>query len=70
MDKVINGSLQLGNFTVYFRIALAALHFNENLRRKKAVGKNGEIYKKVCYPKFKLGEETVREISRPPTYGK
>ena len=25
---------------------------------------------KVTYPKFKLGDEVVREIAVPPTYGK
>jgi len=31
---------------------------------------DGKDYYKVTYPKFKLGEEVVREIAVPPTYGK
>jgi hypothetical protein len=29
-----------------------------------------ELYTKVTYPKYKLGEETVRGVKRTPTYGK
>lgn len=32
--------------------------------------KDGEDYLKVTFPKFKLGEEVVREIAVLPTYGK
>lgn len=53
-----------------FRTALAILHFNENLRRDGQKSKTGEQYRKVTYPKYKLGEEIVREVKRPPTYGK
>ena len=31
---------------------------------------DGDAYYKVTYPKFKLGEEVVREVAVPPTYGK
>jgi len=49
---------------------LASLHFNENVRREKQKSKDGEDYLKVTFPKFKLGEEVVREIAVMPTYGK
>ena len=54
---------------VPFRHTLAALHFNENVRREKRTTKDGNIYYNVIYPKFKLGEEVVREVAVPPTYG-
>ncbi|XP_068760564.1 uncharacterized protein [Montipora capricornis] len=47
---------------------LASLHFNENLLRETKKTENGKDYYKVTYPKFKLGEEVVREIAVPPTY--
>ena len=49
---------------------LAALHFNENIQRERQTSKDGKQYMKVTYPKFKLGDEVVREIAVPPTYGK
>lgn len=55
----------LGTFC---RHILASLHFNENVKRKKLTSENGEEYYKVTYPKFKLGEEVVREVDVPPTY--
>lgn len=51
------------------RHILASLHFNENIQRETQVSKEGKEYIRVTYPKFKLGEEVVREVSRPPTYG-
>lgn len=48
---------------------MASLHFNENLRRKRKKKKNGASYVNVVYPKFKLGEEVVRKVAEPPTYG-
>ena len=32
--------------------------------------KEGKIYTKVSYPKYKLGEEVVREVKVQPTYSK
>ena len=52
------------------RHILASLHFNENVQRETQVGKDGDNYYKVSYPKFKLGEEVVRDVASPPTYGK
>lgn len=59
-------------FTSYSftRIALAALHFNKNVRRSTATKRNGEPCKKISYPKHKLGEEIVRDIRIQPRYGK
>ena len=54
----------------YFcRHILASLHFNENIQRDTQVSKEGKEYMRVTYPKFKLGEEVVREVAGPPTYG-
>ena len=46
------------------------LHFNENINRQTKTAENGEEYFRVTYPKFKLGDEVVREVAVPPTYGK
>ncbi|KAL9970830.1 hypothetical protein ACROYT_G023277 [Oculina patagonica] len=51
------------------RHILAILHFNENIHRETQVSKDGKEYIRVTYPKFKLGEEVVREVASPPTYG-
>ena len=51
-----------------FRHILASLHFNENLHRDTQLTKDGKKYFKVTYPKYKLGEEVVREVASPPTY--
>ena len=48
---------------------MASTHFNENLHREKMVSKTGEQYYKVVWPKYKEGEEVVKERSIPPTYG-
>ena len=57
-------------FCLMYRHILASLHFNENvLRQTKKTDAGKESYK-VTYPKFKLGEEVVRELTVPPTYGK
>lgn len=58
------------NMLVYFRHILACLHFNENVSRDTMTKKDGKKYMHVTYPKFKLGEEVVREVPVPPTYGK
>lgn len=48
---------------------MACLHFNENVNRQTRKTKEGMPYMKVTYPKYKLGDELVREISVAPTYG-
>ena len=55
---------------VFVRHVLANLHFNGNLERETMKSKEGTEYMRVPYPKFKLGEEVVRKIAVPPTYGK
>lgn len=49
---------------------MASLHFNENLLRDPQKTKDREDYLLVTYPKYKVGEEVVREIRVPPTYSK
>lgn len=56
----------LGTFC---RHILASLHFNENVRRETQKSKDGEDYIRVNFPKYKLGEEVVREVTVAPTYG-
>ena len=51
-----------------FRHILASRHFNENLHRDTQLTKDGKKYFKVTYPKYKLGEEVVREVASLPTY--
>ena len=52
-----------------YRHVLPSLHFNENLRRDLKQTKDGKTYIHVTFPKFKMGEEVVREIAEPPSYG-
>lgn len=56
-------------WSCFYRHVLASLHFNENLQRQTKKSDKGEDYLKVTYPKFKLGEEVVREVPVSPTYG-
>lgn len=51
------------------RHIIAGLHFNENVKRGTKVNKQGKTIYRVTYPKYKLGEEVVREVTVPPTYG-
>jgi hypothetical protein len=44
------------------------MHFNENVHREKRKTKDGTTYYNVVYPKYKFGEEVVREIAVPSTY--
>ena len=70
MKYVTEIKLNIIYFFAYFRHILASLHFNENLSREHLTGKDGSGYVQVTYPKFKLGDEVVRDISVPPTYRK
>ncbi len=60
---------QNNKVTTFSRHAIATLHFNENIKRKTMTSKTGEEYIKVSYPKYRLGEEIVRQIPVVPTYG-
>ncbi len=50
------------------RTILAVLHFNENIQREKKTKQTGGKYMHVTYPKYKLGDEVVREVAVDPTY--
>ena len=39
------------------------------MQREKQIGKNGDPLFRVSYPKFKVGEEVVRDVRTPQTYG-
>ena len=54
---------------LYHRHILACLHFNKNVNRETKMSDDGRQYFSVTYPKFKLGDEVVRPMSMPPTYG-
>ena len=41
-----------------------------NLNRETKMTKNGTPYYSVTFPKFKLGEEVVRNVPVAPSYGK
>ena len=40
------------------------------MKREAHQSKDGSDYIKVAYPKFKLGDEVVREVAVPPRYSK
>ncbi|XP_060588191.1 uncharacterized protein LOC132743656 [Ruditapes philippinarum] len=43
---------------------LAALHFNENSKRKSAVNKDGNVAIQIAFPKYKTGDEFSIKIKR------
>lgn len=51
-----------------YRLALAALHFNENASRKQAVTAKGQECYDILYPKYKKGGHIVRKVTVNPTY--
>ncbi len=53
-----------------YRLALAAIHHNENGNRLQAVDKEGNGKYSVVFPKAKKGEASVRTRKTPPTYSK
>ena len=53
----------------YYRLQLAALHFNENSSRSQAVTKQGTRRYDVVYPKYKKGGYVVKKILENATYG-
>ena len=57
------------NFSSY-RLALAALHFNENASRKQAVSRDckGKERYDILYPKYKKGGHIVQKVTVNPTY--
>ena len=52
------------------RLALAALHYNENAGRKQAVTRQGEERYDILFPKYKKGGYVVRKVTVDPTYSK
>ena len=58
------------SITFFKRHILASLCFNENLQRETQRKFDGKEYIRITYPKFKIGEEVVREVACPPTYSK
>ena len=56
---------------IFFRIHLAALHYNDNSDKKQSKTKSGTPRYKVYYPKAKKGEQAVvKPTKQGPTYGK
>ena len=57
---------------VYFRIYLAALHFNENTNRAQAMDREGNPAFSICYPRAKqtMGGYTVRKVLIQATHSK
>ena len=53
-----------------FRLALAAIHFNENSGRAQAVTKSGELRFAVSFPKAKKGEGVAKEVKVDQSFGK
>lgn len=51
------------------RLHLAALHYNENSKRKTATTKEGVERYAVHYPKYKKGGYSVRHLVDNRTYG-
>ena len=45
-----------------FRLQLAALHFNENTKRNRAIRKQGTKRCDVVFPKYKKGGHVVKKI--------
>ena len=52
----------------HFRHALAIAHFNENIKRDAKQTKDGKTYYSIHYPKYKNGDELVRNVPVSPTY--
>ena len=60
----------LNAFYFVFRLALAAIHFNENCGRAQAVTKTGELRYTVSFPKAKKGEGVAKEVKVDQSFGK
>lgn len=54
----------------YFRLLVAAMHFNENFGRPQAVTKSGKERIQIVFPKQKQGEFTPKIVKVPKTYSK
>lgn len=52
-----------------FRLALAALHFNENSGRNQALTKDGQPQFRISFPKSRRREAIAKEIKTCQTFG-
>ena len=57
-------------FICFFRITVAALHFNEQGMREQATTEDGDKRYSVVFPMYKKGGYTIREVKVGCTYGK
>lgn len=55
--------------TMFFRLLLTAMHYNENADRPQATTSSGELRYLVWFPKYKQGDFSVRPLKTIPTYG-
>ncbi len=55
---------------IYCRTVLAAIHFNNNLRRGVKCKDDGSKRIKIFYPKFKNGEATIKDVRVNQNFGK
>ena len=55
---------------LFCRMILAITHFNHNVNRAVKRRPDGTTRMKVCYPKFKNGEATVRDVRVIQNFGK
>lgn len=56
------------NTKIYFRLFLAALHFNENSARQQSRTKEGDKQYVVSYPKGRGGEGVANEVKVDQTF--
>lgn len=61
---------QLYLFTDYFRLRLAALHFNKNSNKKQAKTRAGTDRYAISFSKYKEGGHIVWRIKEKSTYSK
>lgn len=54
----------------FFRLQLAALHFNENASRQQATNQQGEAIFCVSFPKGRKGEGVAKEVKVKQTFSK
>ena len=56
--------------TDFYRLLVAAMHFNENFGRDQAKTESGAERIKIVFPKQKAGEFTPKIVPIPKTYSK
>lgn len=54
---------------IFYRLLLAALHYNYNGSREVAQTSGGVAKYAVQYPRFRKGEHTVQPIKQKASYG-